>query len=173
MCAQNQEKSPAPVEHSEKTCNGMMVVVYPFGTMKYALASFANLLTLVIGITIGIMLAPHFERPAQAVSTESQAAPSATTAQAPPPSNIEQVSPTMTAGSIGSYLVLAHHVQSDELVVNGLDMMKLQQGELNLLSKIPGVYSWELSGIIKDARDTHLYQVASPKQPQPTNPPAK
>jgi hypothetical protein len=156
------------------------VLVYPSWIMRYALTSLANLLMLVVGITIGVLLAPHFERRVDAVSA-SQAAPAP---QATPPSatpsaaasGVEQVQPMMQAGTVGFYLLLAHHTQTDELVVNGLDILKLEQGELNLLSRLPGVYPGQIQGIVDDARSgTHLYQVASPKPPQaaPSVPPTK
>jgi hypothetical protein len=40
----------------------------------------------------------------------------------------------MTTGTIGIYLILSHHLQTDELVVNGYDLLKLQNAELGLLS---------------------------------------
>jgi len=63
----------------------------------------------------------------------------------------------MTGGSVGVYLVLAHHVQSDELVVNGYDLLKLQQGEINLLSRF--VPAAEISNMVNSARATELYTV--------------
>ncbi|MGA8090097.1 MAG: hypothetical protein WCA10_22695 [Terracidiphilus sp.] len=162
MCAKNQYENSAP----ENITDALIVVVYPSWTMKNALASLINLLTLLIGITIGIILAPHLERPAHALGAEPQVALSTT-----PPSGPEQITPQISAGNAAVYLFLAHHIQSDELVVNGIDMLKLQQGEVNLLSRIPGVNPLELQGIVNSAKDTHLYQVAP--QPKSQQPPAK
>ena len=132
--------------------------------MKNALASLVNLATLLIGITIGIILAPHLEKPAHAVSAEPQAPVPAPTSAATP-GGPEQITPGMTVGSIGTYLLLSHHIQSDELVVNGIDLLKLHEGELDLISKLPGVNPGQVQGIVNNAKDTHLYQVATPKQP--------
>jgi hypothetical protein len=179
MHAESQEVVSPQICPSQKAADPFVVVVYPSCTMKNALASAINLTTLLIGIAIGIMLAPHIEKPAQAGIAQSQTAAPAPATSVPPQavepsnSNVEQISPVMTAGSEGIYLILAHHTQTDELVVNGLDMLKLQQGELNLLARIPGVYPWDIQNIVTDARNTHLYQVAAPKPPAPVNPPAK
>jgi hypothetical protein len=150
-----------------------VILVYSSWTMKYALVSFANLLTLAVGMTIGVVLAPHFEKQVQAVSADPQSSPSTSTTTTAAASGPEQISPTMTAGSIGAYLLLAHHVQSDELVVNGVDILKLEQGEINLLSKVPGVYPWQIQSVISDAQNTHLYQVAAPTPPAAAKPPSK
>ena len=138
------------------------------------LASFANLLTLAIGIAIGLMLAPRVEKTAHAQVSNAQSVPPAPTPQSSlGTTSPEQVQPAISAGSMGAFLLLAHHVQSDELVVNGIDMLKLQQGELNLLATIPGVMPQSIQKIVDDAKNTHLYQVASPKPPAQAQPAAK
>lgn len=157
----------------------MAVAIYPVVTMKNALASFINLLTLLIGIAIGIILAPHLERPARASQvpvpqgSAVQEAPASTAGTSAPIStgSPEQIQPTFTAGSEGIYLVLAHHIQADELVVNGIDLMKLQEGELELLSKSLGVTQQDIQRIVAQSRNTHLYQVATPKMSAPAQPP--
>jgi hypothetical protein len=148
----------------------MLAIVYASFAMRYALISLINLLTLAVGITIGVLLAPHVERHVQAEEgqAQSQSAGQGQPAGQEPTNGPEQIQPTITAGSIGAYLLLAHHVQSDELVVNGIDVLKLEQGELNLISSLPGVPSWRIQQIVDGAKASHLYQVASPKPPQPT-----
>ena len=155
MSAENQETSRGKGIAS-KAGDAVVLMVYPLWTMKYALASFANLLTLAIGITIGIMLAPHMEKPAKAGGASPES-PSAAPSLPAGLSDIERITPVMTTGSIGSYLILAHHTQSDELVVNGLDILKLQQGELNLLSKMPGIQPWDISSCISYPAPTGKY----------------
>jgi len=171
MCAQNQARSTAN-PNPQKIAPTAVVVIYSSWTMKNALASLVNLVTLLIGIAIGIMLAPHLEKPVKAVSAEPQASP-ANPSQGAVPSNIEQIQPAISAGSSGFYLLLAHHIQADELVVNGVDLIKLEQGELNLLSRTLGVNPQDVQNIVNQAKDTHLYQVATPKQPPPANTPPK
>ena len=132
MCALNQDTDPQNAETRPKNENLAIVLVYPSWTMKYALTTLANLLVLAVGITIGVYLSPHLERPVQA-SAEPQAATPAS-----PPTEAEQkitaIQPSMTTGTVGFFLVLSHHIQSDELVVNGYDILKLQNEELGLLS---------------------------------------
>jgi hypothetical protein len=134
--------------------------------MEYTLAAFVNLLTLAVGIAIGILLAPRLERSVHA-NVDPQAAQQAN--QSPPPTAEPagpiQVQPGMTIGTIGAYQILSHHIQSDELVVNGIDLLKLEQGEFNLLSSL-GVPTSKLDQIVADARKTQLYQVA-PQAPPP------
>ncbi len=130
--------------------------------MRYAAVSFINLAILGAGIAIGVIVAPHFEVKVQARTVEQQpAVPAPSSANGP-----EQMTPGLSTGSMGAYLFLAHHIQSDELVVNGIDMLKLQQGELDLLSAA-GVNPVKIEHVINQARDTHLYQVAAPKSPAP------
>jgi hypothetical protein len=135
-------KKPFPSTEPHKIPHSTAVIVYSSWTMRYALASFLNLLILGVGIAIGFMLAPHLEKPVQA-TVEPQAAVSQPTPQAAPTSGepkITTVSPSLNTGTVGIYLVLAHHVQSDELVVNGYDILRLQNEELSLLSRfVPAV----------------------------------
>jgi hypothetical protein len=79
-----------------------------------------------------------------------------------------KVQPQMTAGTVAIFLTLSHHIQSDELVVNGFDMLKLQQNELNLLARFVPVK--DVQAAIEDSRASQLYQVAeapsTPTSPQ-------
>ena len=149
-------------------------LMYDSGIMKYALASLANLITLGVGISIGLILAPHFEKRVRAEATDFGQSPQAGTSAPVPtqsPQKITPVNPVMTAGSVGVYLVLSHHVQSDELVVNGYDMLKLQNGELQLLSRF--VPASEIQKIVEDSKTNELFTVAQPPQPaaNPQTPP--
>jgi hypothetical protein len=140
-------------------------LVYPSWIMRYAITTLANMLVLAFGITIGVFLAPHIEKRVQASGDPQSTV--ASSAQSTPQSSggPELIQPGMTTGSFGAYLILAHHVQSDELVVNGLDILKLEQGELNLLNQIaPG----RVQSIVDEAKNgTHLYQVGTPKPTPP------
>ena len=145
--------------------------------MKNALASLVNLVTLLIGITIGIMLAPHLEKQASAVSAPpAQVPPSSNPTGVPPPqppgmfsaATAEPIQPTMTVGSIGSYLVLAHHVQADELVVGQFNLLKLQNAELQLLARF--VPPSDIQAAVNSAREDRVYQVAPPSQPSSAPP---
>jgi hypothetical protein len=173
MCAHNQSISSEDTQTHQNFDKQILVIVYPSWTMKNALASLVNLLTLFVGIAIGIMLAPHVERPVRAVASEAQQP--VTAPNLPAPTQVGgAVTPTQIGGialggeSVGTYLFLAHHIQSDELVVNGIDLLKLQQGEINLLARMPFVNPQELSGIVRDARAKQIYQFnPSAKNPAP------
>jgi hypothetical protein len=142
--------------------------MYRMWTMRYALTTFANLVVLAVGIMIGVYMSPHLESRVQA-SSDPQTTPVVPT---PAGNTPEQITPGVTTGTFGAYLVLAHHVQSDEMVVNGLDLLKLHEGELNLLSKTLGVTQQDVQNVVNNARDTHIYQIATPK-PQSTPAPPK
>lgn len=142
--------------------------------MKYALTTLANLLTLAVGITIGLLLAPHIEKSVHATSAEPQAIPgtafSGSIAQQSAEPKVTTVQPSMTTGTVGIYLVLSHHVQSDELVVNGYDMLKLQNGELALLSRF--VPASEIQSMVESSKAGEVFTVKPPQPPpQPANPP--
>lgn len=180
MCVENQGNSGEQSASVEKNGCSTPTLVYPSWIMRNALASLINLVTLLIGIALGIMLAPHLEKSAQAFSrnpqqTTSQAPPSAaqgsSSSSAPGEPTVEPIQPVMTAGSIGSYLFLAHHIQSDELVVNGYDMMKLQNAELQLISRL--VPAFEVQAAVNQAKSDHLYQIKQPTQKTPASPSQK
>lgn len=146
--------------------------VYPSWIMKNALTSLVNLVTLMLGIAIGVLIAPYFEKRAQAYALQqrpqsAQTTPPSLASSGQPAARPEQITPGMTMGSFASYLVLTHHLQTDELIVNGIDMLKLQEGELQLLSEIQGISQQRVQGIVNNAKDTRLYQAVSPNEAGP------
>ena len=135
--------------------------------VKYAIVSAINLAILLVGIAIGVMLAPRIEKKASA-DDDHQAA----TQQRPVPPNdtvtavkTTAVQPSLTTGTVGIYLVLSHHIQSDELVVNGYDLLKLQNGELQLLSRF--VPPAEIQKMVNDSKASELFTVSQPAQETP------
>src|ERR1700674_4870610 len=141
--------------------------------MRYVIASTLTLIAVLLGIVIGILIAPYVEKRTQANPVLQSAAPvQQPIAQAPQPAapapkapKINQVSPGLSAGTIGAYLFLAHHIQSDELVVNGFDVMKLQEVELELLSRF--VPADALQKAVDGARVGEIYQIGPPPAPAP------
>jgi hypothetical protein len=134
--------------------------------MKYATVSAINLAILLVGIAIGVMIAPRIDKTVNAYATDQQASPqqsAATNGNANP--KIAQ--PQMTVGTAAVYLLLTHHIQADELVVNGIDLIKLHQEELNLLSRF--ISAQDLSKAVSNAKDTELYTLP-PQTPPPTTP---
>jgi len=116
------------------------------------LGSLLNLLTLAIGMFLGLYL--------------SASHPGLVRAQNQP--EIQPITPVATVGSIGSLLVLAHEVQTDSLVVNGYDVMKLQQGILNYLGTQITANPTGLQAIVEGARAKKLYTVKPPAAAQPS-----
>lgn len=146
-------------------------IVYPSWTMKYALASLVNLLILLVGIALGLLLRPYIDRPVHAAS-EPQFGSQLGTSQVPfgqtvvaaVEPKITSVSPSLTTGTVGIYLVLSHHIQSDELVVNGYDLLKLQNEELGLLSRF--VSSADIQNAVNRSRAAEVYKIEQPKPAQ-------
>lgn len=166
------------VKNKKKHGETLLHQVYVIGSMKYSFVAFINFVTLATGIAIGLIIAPRVEKTVRAKVEGVQSAPSSTptvpnegTQVAAGAPKVTPITPMMTGGSIGVYLVLAHHVQSDELVVNGYDMLKLQQGELNLLSRF--VPPAEISKIVDNAKATEIYTVKTPASTQPVKPTSK
>jgi hypothetical protein len=163
MSASNQE-------NSRIVADNFVLLMYPSGTMKNSLVSLVNLLTLLVGVGIGLLLAPHVEKPVQAVGSGSAADGGQTANQSSSPEYINGVN--LGGPAVGTYLLLTHHIQTDELVVNGLDILKLNQGELNLLSRIPGVTAGDMQTVVNDAKNVHLYRFGTDPKAA-TVPPAK
>jgi hypothetical protein len=139
----------------------------------YIKASLINLGFLVAGLMIGLILVPRIET---IVHAAPQAAKDASVPQVPASSNppvsppsptagpkVTQVQPGMTTGTIGIYLILSHHLQTDELVVNGYDLLKLQNAELGLLSHF--VPQAEIKAAVESAKASEIFQVAQPTPP--------
>jgi hypothetical protein len=126
---------------------------------EFSLGNLVNLITLVIGLSIGFVAGmsyqPHANVQAQAV--------------APPTPNIEEVAPTMTVGSIGTNLMLAHEVDADQLVVNGYDVMKLQQGVINYLASRVGAEGADFQNIVNSARPATVHRIKLQAAPVPAS----
>lgn len=103
--------------------------------VRYALISAINLVILLVGIAMGVLLAPHVET----ASAHPSGPPQATSAQtSPPPSaadnpQYEEITPGVTTGTMAVHTFLAHRIATDELMVNGYDVIALNEGIVNLL----------------------------------------
>jgi hypothetical protein len=122
------------------------------------IGSLINLVTLVIGLTVGFLLGniSRTDVRAQAVS-------------APVP-QIEDVAPTMTVGSLGTNLALAHEVDADKIVVNGIDLLRFDQNVIEYLSRRPGAESADLQNLVNASRATVIHRITAPKTPSPIQP---
>jgi hypothetical protein len=148
--------------------------------VRYAVISAINLAIVLLGIALGVILAPHIEKPVGAQNPT----PAATShdlegiqAVGPVTTNaagqkVTPIAPGMQVGTVGIYLILAHRVESDQLVVNGYDLLKLQNSQLSMLSRF--VPASEIQKAVEDAKVPELYTVgntATPPTPSPTNKP--
>lgn len=117
------------------------------------LATALNFLTLLLGIAIGFYLRP-----------------AAYAYQKPPETKIQEVQPAMTAGAVGFGVVMAGTVETDHLVVNGYDMVKLNEGLLNYLATRPLAERADLQRIIDNSKPDIFYRIKPPEAPKPENP---
>lgn len=80
---------------------------------------------------------------------------------------VEQITPGVTTGTFGAGLILAHQIQSDGLVVNGYDLLKLHQNTLNYLATQIGANQAALQAIIANSKAEKVYTVKVPSPPSP------
>jgi hypothetical protein len=139
--------------------------------VRYAVVSAINLAILLVGIALGVMLAPHIEKTASAHANGQQAAPP----QSSPASQGEQyedITPEMTIGTIATNTLLAHRIGADQATVNGYDLIALDEGIINLLkNKGVGTYR-DLDAIIERAKVPRPLRLKLPP-PNPTPPTTK
>ena len=94
-------------------------------TMKNPFAALINLVTLVVGIAIGLLLAPRMEHIVAAQQTQPSACMDSAT--------VECITPIMTVGSAGIGKLVTNQISSDQLTVNGYDILKLQNNMLSAM----------------------------------------
>jgi hypothetical protein len=122
------------------------------GDRKYvAIGTMLNVATLLIGLACGFYLGTLHSETAHA-----QASP-----------QIEEVTPTIMFGSGGTNLLLAHEVYADRVVVNGFDIMIMNEGIINYLNTRIGAERPDLQRVIDDSRAQKMYRIKTPEQPKP------
>lgn len=85
-----------------------------------------------------------------------------------PQPQFEDISPTITAGSAGFGTLLAGRIAADKIMVQGVDIAKLQENLLNLLASKPGVFSQaEVQSVIDRARADRPLRIKIPEPPKP------
>lgn len=117
------------------------------------LATALNVFTLFVGIGIGVLIRPSLSTPVHAQQVSSSEP------------KIEEIQPIMTVGSAGIGIVLAGQVEADHLVVNGLDILKLNQGIVNYLATRPLAERADLQKIVNDSKPDVFYRVKSAAPP--------
>ena len=114
------------------------------------LGGLLNLFTLLIGLTMGFFVGSSYSGRVNAQTT---------TAQVP----VEEITSGSTIGTLGTALLLARHIQSDSLVVNGYDLLKFHQNTLDYLSKQTGANQSALQEIINKSKAEKLYTLRIPR----------
>src|SRR5713226_5562996 len=89
---------------------------------KYLFGSVVNLATLCIGLALGFVFGAM-----RTTSVKAQLVP------APPPQQVEEVTPGISAGSAAFGTLLAGRLATDEISVRGFDPIKFDENLLNLL----------------------------------------
>jgi len=145
--------------------------------VRYAVISAINLAILITGIMLGIMLAPHLEKSASASepqATAPQAAPANPTTNVPVQQDqYEEVSPGILIGSLGTDTLLARRVAADQVMINGYDVLAIQEGVLNLL-KNKGVGSYrDIDALVERAKVPKPLRIKMPAAAQPPPPAPK
>lgn len=121
------------------------------------LGGLLNSATLLIGLVIGFFYGTSYS-----TRVHAQTSP-----------HVQEISPGVTTGTFGAGLILAHEIQSDSLVVNGYDLLKIHQNTLNYLATQSGANPGALQGIISSSRADKLYTVKPPGGPEPPKPQEK
>jgi hypothetical protein len=116
-----------------------------------------TLAALAIGIAIGFLggvaYHPQQEVQAQAINPHAPA--------------VQEVSPGVTTGTFGANLILVHEIDADHLVVNGFDLMQMQQNVLNYLATRPLAERADIENIINASRASTVYRFKQSPVPAP------
>jgi len=80
---------------------------------------------------------------------------------------IEEISPVMRVGSLGTNTALVHELYADKAVVNGIDLLQMDQELINYLATRPGAEAPDLQRIVDRSRASKLYKVTTPQAVPP------
>jgi hypothetical protein len=137
--------------------------------ITYTLGALINLLTLAIGISIGFFVGTTRVKVVLAQVTTQQ-----TEVPAAQPSEFEDITPAMTMPSAAIHTLLAHRIATDELMVNGYDILAFEENLINLL-RVKGVArDTDLAALLERSRAPHplrLKPVTPPPSKQPEQKP--
>jgi hypothetical protein len=87
-----------------------------------------------------------------------------------PASEFEDITPIMTVGSAGIGTLLANRIAADTVMVNGYDVLKLDQGILQLIQRKTLTQNSELDAVVAAAKVSRLLRIKA-SAPAPQNPP--
>ena len=127
--------------------------------LKYLAKTLGQSTLVAFGVVIGVLIAPRVERHVQAEQTGTPA---------PNGPRIVTLQSYSVSGAMGANVLLAHNLQADIAVVNGYDIMKINQEILNYLARQPLADKQALSAIVSNSRAQELFQLPSQTaQPNP------
>jgi hypothetical protein len=132
-------------------------------TMNKTIGALVVLVTLLVGILIGVLLAPRIE---PSVYAQQKATAPACIASA----DTECVTPIMTVGSAGIGKLLSNQITTDQLTVNGYDVLKIQNNMLRALISA-GIVSQDAAKAIVEDSHPEKYLKFQPMQPSPPSQP--
>jgi hypothetical protein len=124
-------------------------------TRQYICISLINLGFLVTGIALDRMFLLE-----ETVYAQAQAATSVTP-------DYEEITPTMTVGSAGIGTLLVNRIAADQLTVNGYDVLKLDEGIMQLIRQKTLTQSSELDALVATAKVSRPLRMKLPAPPAP------
>ena len=110
----------------------------------------APLYPLVFGLAIGFLLGVWCSETNVALAQQKQ--------------EVEEITPTMTVGSAGIGTVLAGRIATDQIMVRGIDLIKLHENTLNLLREKGIVSLSDLNRIVDNSRPEKVLRMKAPEQ---------
>ncbi len=134
--------------------------------MNRTLNSLLQLVTLFVGIGIGVMIAPRFDH-----KVNAQTAPATNT-----PSdgvNVITLQSYSSGPAMAANVVLAGELQADHATVNGYDILKIDEGIINYLGNLPVSNRSALESIITNSKSKVRYALPSQRPAtiqRPTSP---
>lgn len=134
--------------------------------LKQCLRMVSQSVLVAVGVVIGILIAPRIERSVEARQTGSVPHQSASPAPIENHPSQEPGAPRMivlqsyaTSGAMGTNVLLVHNLQADIAVVNGYDIMKINQQIINYLASLPVGDQRALAAIVRNSRAEEIYQI--------------
>jgi hypothetical protein len=115
--------------------------------------------TLIVGLTFGFLIGAQY--------LGKQNVQAHANANAIPPQRIEEITPGISTATFAANLVMAHQIEADSLVVNGYDMIKMQENLLNYLATRPMAERADIENIVNRSRAEVFYKIKQPTPPTP------
>ncbi len=110
----------------------------------------APLYPLVFGLAIGFLLGVWCSETNVALAQQKQ--------------EVEEITPIMTVGSAGIGTVLAGRIATDQIMVQGIDLIKLHENTLNLLREKGIVSLSDLNKIVDNSRPEKVLRMKATEQ---------